>query len=253
MAKIFCFSSTGNSLYVAKKIAEKINAEVVSMSEVLNSCNDDVIGFVFPVYFWGLPKIVEKYVQALQITNKNAYIFAIITYGGMVYGVQGILNRLLQQKGVSLQYGRNIKSVENYIPAYKVNDNEALHANVDKDISITANEIIARKQTKIEKHTFVNTIVNNFFPGMDGNCDKHFSVASSCTGCGICQKICPVNNVMLKETKSNFLHNCEHCLACIHACPTSSIEWKKSTQNKDRYCNPHINTQELISFCGTKE
>lgn len=251
MAKIFCFSSTGNSLYVAKKIADRIDAEVVSMSKAPISCGDDVIGFVFPVYFWGLPKIVEKYVQELQISDKNAYIFAMITYGGKVYGVQGALNRLLQQKGVSLQYSKNVKSVENYIPGYKVNNHSVLHQKVDKEIDIAVNEIIAKRQNKTEKYTFVNEIVFKFFPGKQGNCDMHFAVAPNCTGCGTCQKICPVNNVALQNGKPVFLHKCEHCLACMHVCPTCVVDWKKSTQNKERYHNPQINRQELISFSGS--
>ena len=55
MATIYCFSSIGNSLYAAKKISERIGAGLVSMTKSFGRCNDDTIGFVFPVYFWGLP------------------------------------------------------------------------------------------------------------------------------------------------------------------------------------------------------
>lgn|GEM_PF-5474137 len=69
MSTIFCFSSTGNSLYVAKSIAEKINADVLSMSKPVTSCSDDVIGFVFPIYFCrnDIWKVHQKTESALKI------------------------------------------------------------------------------------------------------------------------------------------------------------------------------------------
>lgn len=82
VAVIYCFSGTGNSLYAANKISAEINAEVVNMKSV-GECDADVIGIVFPVYFWGLPKTVERFLGDIRITNKNAYIFAVITYGGL--------------------------------------------------------------------------------------------------------------------------------------------------------------------------
>jgi len=33
MSRIYCFSSTGNSLYVANRIAKQINASVISMTK----------------------------------------------------------------------------------------------------------------------------------------------------------------------------------------------------------------------------
>jgi len=40
----------------------------------------DKIGFVFPVYFRGLPHMVKKFVGDLK-TNKNTYFFAVANYG----------------------------------------------------------------------------------------------------------------------------------------------------------------------------
>lgn len=248
MAKIFCFSSTGNSLYVAKMLAKKLDAKVISMSNPSMSCDDSIIGFVFPVYFWEPPKIVKKYIENLIITNKNVYIFTVITYGGKVYGVQGTLNKLLKKKGLSLQYGKNIKCVENYIPVYKVNNNKEIHLMVNQKIDTIVNDINEKTQSKIETHTFVNQLIYKFFPGKKDDCDKKLTVSSRCTGCGICQKVCPVENITLENKKPVFLHNCEHCLACVHACPLYCIDWKQSTQGKERYLNPHIKLNELISF-----
>jgi len=127
MTTIFCFTSTGNSLVVAKQLAERTGGEVVSMTKEVAACNDKKIGFVFPAYFWGIPKIVERFVRKLEITNPDVYVFAVVTYGGRVHGVTGIFKRWLSKKGIVLNYSVKIKSVENYIPMYKVNNNDEIH------------------------------------------------------------------------------------------------------------------------------
>lgn len=251
MATVFCFTSTGNSLYVSKKIAEDIGANVVSMTKSVTTCEDDVIGFVFPVYFWGLPKIVERFISNIKITNESAYIFAVVTYGNVISGVTGAVKNILKQKGLTLSYGGAIKSVENYIPGYKVNDSEELQKSADQNLKIISGEIAARRHNKIGSFTVLNKFIYSLFPGKHSGCDKFFTVSEKCTGCGICQNICPADNITLESGKPDFHHNCEHCLACIHACPANSIEWKKSTINKQRYRNPHISLNEMQSFNST--
>lgn len=251
MATIFCFSSTGNSLYTAKRIAEKIDGRVVSMSSPPSKCEDDVVGFVFPVYFWGLPRIVKRYVRELQLTNRNAYVFAVATYGGKVYGVLGELKSLLSQKGITLHYGRNLKSVENYIPGYKINDNEAFRQSIDDNILEIADEISGARHTKIQNFTVLNKLIHGFYP--NANSDQFFAVSDTCTGCGVCQKICPVNNISMEHRRPTFEHGCEHCLACIHNCPANAIGWKQKTEGKGQYRNHQIKLDDLISFVGKED
>lgn len=248
MATVYCFTSTGNSLYAARKIAERINANVVSMTQMVDSCSDDIIGFVFPTYFWGLPKIVERFISNLNITNREVYIFAVTTYGSMIHGVLGAVEKIISQKQLKVSYGSILKSVENYIPGYTVNDSEEMQKQIDKDLDAIVNEIAEKQHNKIAKYTILNKIINSFNPAKHGNCDRFFAVSSDCTGCGICQNVCPVNNIVIKSGNPVFGHNCEHCFACIHACPVEAMEWKQSTINKKRYRNPHVSLNELIVF-----
>ena len=67
---IFFFSGTGNSYAVAKKLAEKIDECLLSMStldnEIISSyveSSHETQGFVFPVYAWGIPKIVKTFLK----------------------------------------------------------------------------------------------------------------------------------------------------------------------------------------------
>lgn len=253
MATVFCFSSTGNSLRAANIIAEAINANVFSMAKPVDVCNDDVIGFVFPTFFWGLPKTVDSFIKGLEITNRDAYIFAVATYGGVTTGVTGKVNKILRQKGRSLSYGKLIKSVENYIPGYKVNDSPEFQEEIETAIKKSAGELAAGKHKKSGAYTIINKLIHKFYPANGKNCDIFFTVDDICQKCGACQKICPRGNIGADGGKPVFRHNCELCLACLHICPAQAINWKNKTAGKKRYRNPHVTEDELLSFNRTNQ
>lgn len=246
MATIYCFTSTGNSLFTARKLAEKIGADVKPMNSRTVQCADDVIGFVVPVYFWGLPRIVERFVSDLQISNKDAYVFAVTTSGGQASGILGRVKKLLAKKGIPLQYGMNILSASDYIPEYLPKDTEELRQRIDRCISEIASAVNSRQINSIKAYTPINWIAYRFYP--KESCDKDFTVAPACTGCGTCQKVCPVKNIVIKDGQPDFQHKCEHCLACLHHCPAQAIDWKHKTQGKPRFKNAGVSLGDLISF-----
>jgi ferredoxin len=251
MATIFCFSSTGNSLYAAKKLAEKIGGQVRPMNNGAIESADDVIGFVFPVYFWGLPRMVERFVTGLQITNKAAYVFAVATSGGPVFGVLGRLKELLRTKGVNLSYGRRLVILSNYIPKYTIHDSAALRRKTDDKILEIAGAINKRSKNKVRAYTFLNRKGYNVYPSE--NSDRYFTISPACTGCATCQKACPAHNITMEGGKPVFRHKCEHCLACLHNCPASAIDWQQKTQGKERYRHAGVSLDELLSFSAGEE
>ncbi len=248
MASIYCFSSTGNSLYTAKRIAEEIGAAVLPMTTENSVCDDDVIGFVFPVYFWGLPRIVSRFIAKLQINLKDAYVFSVVTYGGSGPDVSGLTNKLLQAKGVRLNYGGSLNTVTNYVPEYTVNDSEARRIKTEAELERMIVRIKNRESNHLPSFTAINSFINRFCPSEDS--DRHFSVSPNCTGCGTCQKVCPVGNIVMENDRPQFLHRCEHCLGCLHNCPAAAIDWKSKTKGKKRYRHPEISLEELAALTG---
>jgi Protein involved in ribonucleotide reduction len=60
--KVFYFTATGNSLYVAKRIGGKLYSIPQMIKEHKYEFEDDAIGFVFPCYVFGLPRLVRDFV-----------------------------------------------------------------------------------------------------------------------------------------------------------------------------------------------
>jgi hypothetical protein len=81
---IFYFTSTGNCLAAAKKIGGN-GAALISIPQIIDSgplaYEDDVIGIIFPIYGWSMPKMCRKFLAKAKLTAD--YTFAIGTYGNM--------------------------------------------------------------------------------------------------------------------------------------------------------------------------
>lgn len=253
MPVVYCFSATGNSLYVAKRIAAALGGEVRSLSRPDAVCDEKVIGFVFPAYFWGLPNLVDRFLRDLPPPAKDAYLFAVTTYGGAAPGVLGAAGKRLREKGLRLSYGGKLKMPDNYLPAYTVKDSEAIRLRIDRELDALIEDVVHSKRKAVAAYTPLSRLVHRQFPAHQSDCDSHFTVSAACTRCGVCGRACPVGNIALPpEEGPRFAHRCELCLACLHACPAAALDWKTGTVGKARYRNPHITPQELIDLCAPK-
>lgn len=83
-ATIYFFTGTGNSLAVARELAGRIKASLVPVTSTFQQerveTDAEVIGFVFPIYDFGAPRIVEALVGKLSSFDSK-YVFAVRTYG----------------------------------------------------------------------------------------------------------------------------------------------------------------------------
>lgn len=63
---IYCFSVTGDSKYVAERIAGALGDKARSTRGCDGRLSrSDVIGFITPTYAWGIPEIVKRFFSAL--------------------------------------------------------------------------------------------------------------------------------------------------------------------------------------------
>jgi len=248
---IYCFTGTGNSLTVAWKIAEELgNCEVLPMtSKHYENTDFDNIGFVYPVYFQGIPLAVKEFVNGMKIHNKKAYFFAVATYGGLAGNGTAQLKQLLSEKGVVLSYGSYLKMFSNYVVMYNMSKNVSSSIiKSDQDLERILKEVTARKVRPVRKSLGILEWYykkrEQAVPGMD----KDYNISEKCTGCGICSKVCPVENITMSENEPVFQHHCEQCMACIQYCPKRALNYKNITQSRRRYTNPSVKVQDLMEF-----
>lgn len=252
---LYFFSGTGNSLKIAQDLQAQLGeTELIRICEANRAADKtsavERIGFVFPVYVRGLPHMVKKYVENLQI-GKDKYIFAVANYGNCAALSFFQLNNILAGKGTELSAMFGVAMPGNmwfmYYPHPEQEFIDRINAQPDATFAI-ARQIENNAQVSIRDsladHAADEERYHNFVPHTK---DMDFWTTQKCNGCGTCIKICPANNIRLVNNKPAWQHRCEFCLACLHWCPQEAIEYKQDSTARDRYQHPAIKVHEL--FC----
>lgn len=208
--KIFYFSATGNSLNVARCITSKLeDTELISIAEVLNKNIEitcEKIGFIFPVYVWGMPQIVVDFISSFKLSY-NQYIFAVITCGGTPGGALLQLKKLLKKKGADLNAGFAIRQ-ESHSPLKQVpiekfivwlNRNKrpvSIKKRLDEIIETIEEKKYHEPEIGSKMSAFLGTTIlhKNVLKELRTYSSK-FSVDENCVLCGTCQKVCPRENI----------------------------------------------------------
>lgn len=254
---IFYFTGTGNSLLVARDISNNIgDTRIESITQAIKERNIDLsydrIGFVFPVYYSLMPKIVKRFIEKLSF-NKEQYIFSVITLGGILEMAQSELSSCVEERGGVLNAAFKVNMPGNYIASYgafpKIVQGFILKKEKKKTKYIS-NVVNEKGVTPISKgdilslHTSkkLHKIVEEDFNMRAQN----FNTNNKCTGCKVCEKVCSVSNIRVTNYKPEWGNSCEHCMACIQWCPAKAIEYSNKTMKRVRYHNPEVKITDLI-------
>ncbi len=250
---IFYFSGTGNSLYVAQKLHEADEGELIDMAGALNEkhfkykiSEGEKVGIVFPVYFYGLPTIVAEFMDKLAIeSNTDTFIYTVITCGGSIGSADKMLANLLKQNDLDLNSAFSVEMPSNYVIMYDIPDNEK--QNITLDSAEKQIEKIVELLESDKKGDFVfNRGLSILTPlayriyGIYRK-TKKFYATNACTSCGLCEEICPSKTIQLSSGKPEWINDkCSHCSACINRCPAQAIQYGNSTKKRGRYINPNV-------------
>lgn len=260
--EIYYFSGTGNSLHVAKELQKRIpHTTIVPVVKALKSgiveTSGDIIGLVFPVHAFTIPLIVEQFLKRVDLKSAS-YIFAFCTRLSTPR-LFAKIDKLLREKGKSLDACFSTEMPENYIPLFEVPSKETIAKNeynlqekLDsvKDIIINKQKASAR-----ELPIIVKIITDILFPPITFiyhkthyfNLEKAFYADSNCTSCGLCERICLSDKIKMINSKPSWSKKveCTYCFACIHYCPARAIQIRKSTIKRGRYNHPNVTADDI--------
>ncbi len=257
--KIFYFTGTGNSLAVAKEIADELNdTELISIPAVINGeikSDTTFVGLVFPVYMWGMPHMVVEFVAKISLTE-DQYVFAVTTCAGMPGETLLQLKRMLKEKGSDLHAGFAVREAPNTIQKDNIFIKIAQLIEPDEKIKTSGNERLEEimktlKNKKVHLPETSSKVLNIFGKfvykgGMSRiNTMGNFWSDEKCNQCLNCQRICPSNNIDIIDDKPVWNQKCEFCQACIQWCPKQAIHIKNEDINR-YYHHPLIKIKDLI-------
>ncbi|MDR2515952.1 MAG: EFR1 family ferrodoxin [Spirochaetaceae bacterium] len=248
--KILYFSATGNSLYIAQRLGGELLSIPQMYKNGIYEITDDVAGIICPVYGFTVPNMVKDYLEKAVI--RADYVFSIMTFGNVSLAALTHMKKLLEKRGVHLNYGNEIQMVDNYLPFFEIS--AQLGMNKDEHIENKINEIaqdLKEQKHFLKGHTGFQKFISGGASAVWGNKkamnrrDKNFLVNDLCNACGTCRNVCPAGNIA-GTGKPDYRHNCEFCLACIHLCPQNAIHLKNEKSEK-RFRNPRIKLLEIIN------
>jgi len=252
---IYYFTGTGNSLYIARRLSELIDSAAVMpiCKHTVADKTASVIGLVFPVYLWGLPEAVVRFIDSMDNCFDGKYIFAVASYKSQVGDTIGQIAARLKNRGVNLATGFTVPMPGNNIIFYDADDKQAVTDKLtafDQSLPEMAQQINNNAQgfsrgTILERYV-LSGMLHRLLTSALSRADKKFWITPDCNGCGICKNVCPSDNINMSGGHPEWLHRCQQCLACIHTCPSKAIEFGKTTIGRERYLNPLVTVKDLM-------
>lgn len=270
---IFYFSGTGNSRWIAERIARATGDRLIFIPDVLSGRidarelhigDDERVGFCFPVHGWQPPRIVRRFMEMIDLCactsisgdhKGRPYTYAVITCGDNIGRAMEMFEKyihidaqfsvIMPESYVCLpfMYTDSQEREQQKIAAAE----EQLQTIIDVVTSRTAG---VRMLTRGATPWLFSHVLGAFFNARMIT-DKPFTVDNdTCIGCGICERICPVRNISLAavgdnpEKKVPTWHcngSCTCCLACYHHCPRHAINYGSITRRRGQYFFKHQN------------
>ncbi len=240
---IFYFSQTGNTLKVAKAMAEEFEnrghvANCVSIKDYKESTsvNSDLIGIGTPTFESHAPVSVKEFIKRLPQLNKKPF-FLFATGGGAAGNVLSDLSRLVRKRGSQI-IGTFFSLGEVSHPAPCINGKAKGHPNREelqsskqfassllKQISSKSGTVIGGIKPKKGFYNLVGAISSSeqlirlLVPKPKCN-------GSKCTECKICISNCPVGCIEMSP-KPKIGKSCIRCYRCLGVCPNEalSVNW----------------------------
>lgn len=247
-ATIFYFSGTGNSYAIAKGISDGLSGRLVPMASLASedevSVDADTVGIVFPVYYTDVPNVVRSFIPKLKgLASK--YVFAVCNFGGGAGSSLKTIKELIHRNGGELSAAWGVHMPQNafYKPWEK---KEKLYAGMHPVIARICRQVGKKAKTSAAARRPLDILLKPFAPmfksmtrkylletvgGSEDQTDMDLiyrldcvlSVSEKCTGCGLCAKVCPANNIVMENGRPEWTHRCENCLACYNFCPQKAI------------------------------
>jgi len=252
---LYWFSGTGNSRAMAQDVAAELgDAAIVPVVTAMSGSMEtaDRVGLFFPVYGFGIPGIIGDFVRKMPITA-STYFFTVATMGGTAGASHRQVRRIVRGRGGDLMAGWSVQMPGNYTPLYGAPPDATQHKQflaARARAKTIAQAVMAGARGPFEDSmpplSWIGLLLNRVSVKSFRVADRKFRVEQSCTHCGICAKVCPVANIVMKAGAPVWQNRCEQCLACLQWCPVEAIQSGRSTKGRRRYRHPKYTASDFF-------
>lgn len=259
---ILFFSATGNSLYAAQQLAGN-EGKAVSIPRAMKRkefCYEaQEIGFVFPSLANMPPNLVREFLAKAELSAD--YFFTIITCGVAKGAAPTVWQRIVEERGVRMDYISTLLMVNNWIQHADIEQELTLEKGIPEQLGAIQADLAAHRHfvptTTSEEQAAHEALLQraelNEADGFLMKSERRFAANDDCIRCGICTRICPRGNWHLGGLQAENFGQCDYCLACINNCPRKAIQFVESPNPllplernpARRFRNPDVQLYEL--------
>lgn len=245
---VLYYSATGNTKYVAEIIAKGLDDDAVDLLPRIKAGDFSPIfskkPFVIcsPVYVCEMPKFLINYFKKVKLEgNRMAYF--VFTCGGYAGISSNIAADIINSKKMFYMGRSEVVMPNNYVAtdSYAANSEEEILYRIENSKYLAQKIALDIKNKRKLKGRYIflfeKLVTAPFTPIWIRlkQPSSPFHTTDKCIGCGKCVKLCPLNNITLKDNKPQWAAPCAHCMACIGNCPVEAIEYGDITQKKEKY------------------
>lgn len=256
--QIYFFSGTGNSLALARGLANRLgNCELINIRDTREAeeirIDAKCFGIIFPVYAFGPPRIVASFIEKITAC-KASYVFLLSNCASMPGSALELSRHMLSEQGVEVSRMLNIRMPSNYLPFGGAESQEKQNAKftlAETRLDELAGQISSSTPGGMQPPWLITRWIGRFsyrlFLGSLKNAARKFHVNEHCDGCGLCAKVCPVDNISAGNGRSPIWDdNCEQCMSCIQFCPRNAITMTGVPESRAHYHHPDIQASDLF-------
>ena len=231
------FSGTGNTRFCLSQFLSKISNNHAmysiednrSVAAILES--KDIL-FAYPIYYSNLPKIVRDFIEQNNTLWNGKNIYIIATMGLFSGDGAGVSARIFKRYHANIVGGLHLRmpdcigDVKSLKKPFEEN-RKIIQATGDK-IDHAANLFLNHKPTQDGLNLFYHLAglfgQRLYFRGKTKAYTKNPKIdRENCIGCGICEKLCPMQNIHIKNSKATSGDQCTMCYRCFSSCPKKAI------------------------------
>ena len=243
---VLYFTGTGNSRYVAQRMAEALGDELLSMNDRIKAGNTSPITsgerlvIVTPTYAWRIPRIVRDHLAETDFPC-GAQAWFVMTCGSEIGNAAKYNRALCQEKQLTYMGTAQIIMPENYIAMFNAPQPAAARKIVERaepQIDAVVEDVRTGRPFAAPRNNLYDRLMSGPVNPIFYRCfvkSAAFRAGDACVGCGQCARKCPMNNIRMENGKPVWGQACTHCMACICYCPTEAIEYGKKSVGKPRY------------------